>query len=269
MILFEYLILGIVQGLTEFLPVSSSAHLVFLQRIFDVKENPVLVSIALHAGTLLALLLFFRRDIIALLINSLRPSSRGREGSRPKEMTPRIMVYLIVVSLITGVIGLTGKDFFESLFSQPRRAAVMLFITGLILLSTIKFMKGKRKFSELNFHDAWIMGLVQGLAIIPGISRSGITISSLLWRNIDGETAFRFSFLASIPAILGAMIIEVNKLPSLSREQAGYLFFGFAIAFISGLIALIVLRKLIRQARFPLFGYYCLAVALLGWLYFS
>lgn len=268
MILIEYLILGIVQGLTEFLPVSSSGHLVILQGIFDI-ENRVLVSVSLHAGTLLALVLFFKGDIVDLLRNSLKSSNPEIKGAPSKKIALRITVYILIVTLVTGIIGLGGKNFFEGLFSQPRWAAYMLLITALVLFSTKKFMKGERKFSELNLHDAWIMGLAQGISIIPGISRSGLTISALLWRGVDREAAFRFSFLASILAILGALILEISKLPGVSSEQIGYLLFGFVTAFVSGLLALVVLRKLIRRARFSLFGYYCLAIALLAWLYFS
>ncbi|NOX97735.1 MAG: undecaprenyl-diphosphate phosphatase [Nitrospirae bacterium] len=264
-LLIQYIILGIVQGFTEFLPVSSSAHLVFLQAIFKIEENHVLVSVSLHAGTLLALVLFFKRDTIGLLRDSLKLLKAGKK----KEVGPRIVYYILIVTLITGVIGLGGGNFFEDLFSQPRRAAVMLLVTALVLFSTKKFMKGKRKLSELNVHDAWIMGLVQGISIIPGISRSGITIASLLWRGVDRETAFKFSFLASIPAVLGALILEVHKLTSLSWGQAGYLLVGLIIAFVSGLIALAVLQKIIQRAKFSLFGYYCLTIALLGWLYFT
>lgn len=264
----EYLVLGIVQGLTEFLPVSSSGHLVILQEIFKIKEGPLLVSVSLHAGTLLALMLFFKRDSITLLSAPLKLSSlEGR--SQQRNVSLRVIVYILIVTLITGLIGLSGRDFFRDLFYRPRWAAAMLLVTALVLFSTKKFMKGKRGFSELNIHDAWIVGLTQGISIIPGISRSGLTIASLLWRNVDRETSFRFSFLASIPAILGALILEISKLSYLSREQIGYLLLGFVMAFVSGWIALATLRKIIRRARFPLFGYYCLAIALPAWLYFT
>ncbi len=267
MIIFEYLILGLIQGLTEFLPVSSSGHLVILQGIFNM-ENRLLVSVSLHAGTLLALVLFFKRDTIALLKDSLKLLKIGRRGFQKEETSPRIIAYILIVTLVTGLIGLGGRDFFERLFFQPRWAATMLIITALILFSTRSFMKGGRKFSELSIRDAGIMGLAQGISLIPGISRSGITIASLLWRGADREAAFRFSFLASIPAVLGALILEFSKLPGLSPPQIGYLLLGCVSAFVSGWIALVVLRKIIQRAKLSLFGYYCLAIALLGWLYF-
>lgn len=260
----EYLILGLIQGLTEFLPVSSSGHLVILQGIFNM-ENRLLVTLSLHAGTLLALILFFKEGIKGLLRDSWKSLRAGRKGIQKKETAPRIIVYILIVTLITGLIGLGGKDFFENLFSRPRWAVAMLLVTALVLFSTRRFMKGERKFSELNIRDAGIMGLAQGISLIPGISRSGITIASLLWRGADREAAFRFSFLASIPAILGALILEFSRLPGLASPQIGYLLFGCVSAFVSGWIALVVLRKIIRWAKFPLFGYYCLAIALLGW----
>ncbi len=268
LLIFEYLILGLIQGLTEFLPVSSSGHLVFLQEIFHM-ENRLLVSLSLHGGTLLALMLFFKRDIIAILRDCFKSLRAKKEGSQEKEAVPRIVTYIIIVTLITGFIGMGGRDFFERLFFQPRWVAIMLLVTAFVLFSTRKFMKGGRKFSELNIRDAVIMGLAQGISIIPGISRSGLTIASLLWKGVDKEAAFRFSFLASIPAILGALILELSKLPGLSPPQIGYLFLGFISAFISGWIALVVLQKIIHRAQFPLFGYYCLVIALLGWLHFA
>ncbi len=268
-IIMEYFILGLIQGLTEFLPVSSSGHLVFLQEIFHM-ENRLLVTLSLHAGTLLALVLFFKKDIQDLFRDSWGSLKARKKGTEKKEAAPRIIVYIFIITLITGIIGLGGKDFFENLFFRPRWVAIMLMITALILFSTRKFMKGERKFSALNIRDAVIMGLAQGISLIPGISRSGITIASLLWRGVDREAAFRLSFLASIPAILGALILEFSKLPGLSSSPNwGYLLFGLISAFVSGWIALVVLRKIIRRAQFPLFGYYCLAIALLGWLYFA
>ncbi|MCD5401586.1 undecaprenyl-diphosphate phosphatase, partial [candidate division NPL-UPA2 bacterium] len=121
MIIFEYLILGLIQGLTEFLPVSSSGHLVILQGIFNM-ENRLLVSVSLHAGTLLALVLFFKRDTIALLKDSLKLLKIGRRGFQKEETSPRIIAYILIVTLVTGLIGLGGRDFFERLFFQPRWA---------------------------------------------------------------------------------------------------------------------------------------------------
>ncbi|OGX19457.1 MAG: hypothetical protein A3K54_04965, partial [Omnitrophica WOR_2 bacterium RBG_13_44_8] len=188
----KYIILGIIQGVTEFLPVSSSGHLVIAEKLLGINEHLVAVSVILHLGTSLALVIFFFRDILNLLRNL------------------RLLSYIIIVTLITGIIGLSGKDFFERLFASPKLVAAALIITGIILLLTKKFMQAKR--NTLNLKDALVLGLTQGFAIIPGISRSGMTISTLLFRGLDREVSFRFAFLASIPAVFGAAILEAKNI---------------------------------------------------------
>lgn len=248
MLLIKYIFLGIVQGLTEFLPVSSSAHLVIFQERLAIQENQLLLGIVLHLGTLLALIVFLFKDIKRLL-------------------TIKIIFYIFLATALTAAIALIGKDFFEGMFLSSKAVTLPLFITGVILLCTKKFSQGKRKFSNLKFTDALWLGLVQGLSVIPGLSRSGLTISTLLFRNVERETAFKFSFLASILAILGALIFKLNKFSQLSLLEFRYMTFGFFAAFLSGLIALKILLSVIRKAQLHLFGYYCLILALILWRY--
>jgi len=237
-----FALLGIVQGATEFLPVSSSGHLVILQNMLGIKADGVTVSLVLHLGTTLALIVFFFKDIISLL----------REA--------RSLKLIIIVSVITGIIGLTGKDFFEGLFGLPRWTALFLFITGIILILTQRFKDPKR--NDLNTRDAFFLGLAQGAAIIPGISRSGITIATLLFRKIDRETSFRFSFLASIPAILGATILKARDFTFRGQGELLNLACGFLFSFLAGLLALWILHLVMRKAKLHYFGYYCILVAL-------
>ena len=170
----KYVLLGIIQGITEFLPVSSSAHLLILQRIMGMGGNEITLSIILHLGTAFALLIFFLKDIIRLLRNL------------------KLLLLIILVTIITGIIGILGKDFFEGLFSSVKLVATALIFTGIILILTKRFMFSKR--DNLNIKDAFVLGVTQAIAIIPGISRSGITISTLLFRKIDRELSFKFSF---------------------------------------------------------------------------
>lgn len=238
-----FALLGIVQGLTEFLPVSSSGHLVILQKMLGIKAEGLTLSVVLHLGTTFALVVYFFKDIMRVLrdVKSLK--------------------LIIIVSVITGIIGITGKNFFEGLFSSPRQVAVFLFITGAILIVTRKFKDSKRK--DLNAKDALFLGLAQGAAIIPGLSRSGITISTLLFRKIDREMSFRFSFLASIPAVLGAVILEARDFTLTGDAGLMNLACGFLFSFLVGLFALWMLGQVMRKAKLHYFGYYCILVALI------
>ncbi|MFA4842394.1 MAG: undecaprenyl-diphosphate phosphatase, partial [Candidatus Omnitrophota bacterium] len=188
----KYIILGIVQGLTEFFPVSSSGHLAILLRAFGISSGQVAISVILHLGTLLALCIFFFKEILGLY------------------RRPKTLLLIFIVTCITGIIGISGKGFFEELFSNPKFVAFSWIVTGVILILTGKFTQAKRH--TVNTKDALILGATQGIAIIPGISRSGITISTLLFRGLDRETSFRFSFLASIPAIVGAAMVEAKDI---------------------------------------------------------
>lgn len=242
----KYIFLGIVQGLTEFLPVSSSAHLVIFQDLLQIRENQLLLNIVLHLGTLAALIVFLFKDIKRLL-------------------KTKVLLYIFLATALTAVIVMLGEDFFESMFFSASRLALPLFITGLILLATKKFAKGARLLPDLKVTDALWLGIVQGFSVIPGLSRSGITISTLLFRNVERETAFKFSFLASILAILGALFFKLKDFSSVAPCEFRYMLFGFSAAFLSGLLALKILLIVIRRARLHLFGYYCLALALVLW----
>jgi undecaprenyl-diphosphatase len=243
----KYIVLGIVQGLTEFLPVSSSAHLVIMQKIFGMAGEEIALSVILHLGTIFALLIFFFRDIIELLTNV------------------KWLLLILVVTLITGVIGIAGKGFFEGLFISLNVAALGLLLTGIVLLLTRRFGHPKREM--LGISDALILGLVQGLAIVPGISRSGVTISTLLFRKLSREISFKFSFLAAIPAVLGAVLLEAGKIDFALRENAANLCTGFIFSLISGIFALWVLKLVLRKARLDYFGYYCIILAVITLLF--
>ncbi|MFA5355882.1 MAG: undecaprenyl-diphosphate phosphatase [Candidatus Omnitrophota bacterium] len=237
----KYAILGIIQGITEFLPVSSSGHLVIAQKLFGMNEQVLAVSVILHLGTLLAIIIFFFKDILILLRDF------------------KLILYVAVVTLATGVIGISGKDLFEGLFSSPRLVAAALIVTGIILILARKFMEKKR--DTLNIKDSFILGIAQGLAIVPGISRSGATISTLLFRGVNRQTAFRFSFLASIPAVLGAVILEAKDIQAACGIGAGNLVIGFIFSLVSGLLSLGILKKALDKAKLHYFGYYCIIIA--------
>lgn len=242
----RYIFLGIIQGLTEFFPVSSSAHLVVAQKLMGMRGEEIAISVVLHLGTVLALLVFFFKDILKLLRDI------------------RSMALIAVVTVITGAIGVLGKDFFESLFSTTKPVGVALLITGTILILT-KFAQAKR--DKVDIKDALILGCTQGIAIIPGISRSGMTISTLLLRRIDQEVCFKFSFLASIPIILGAAAFEAKKIGFALQGDAKNLIVGFAFSFLSGLAALAFLKAVLKKAKFYYFGFYCIIIGIITLLF--
>lgn len=245
----RYVILGIIQGLTEFFPVSSSGHLVIMQRLLGESGQEIALSAVLHLGTICALILFFFKDILGVFKNI------------------KLLFLILIVTIITGIIGVLGKDFFESLFSSPKLVALALVITGAILLLTQKIREPKR--DTVDFKDALFLGIMQGIAIIPGISRSGITISTLLFRKVNRETAFKFSFLASIPAILGANFLEARKIEFALRTGFSNFFAGFLSSLLVGIIALWVLRVILRKAKLHYFGYYCIIIAIITLLFIT
>ena len=243
----KYILLGLIQGLTEFFPVSSSGHLVILGKLLGITGNEVALTVVLHLGTVLALLVFFFKDIFKMLRDI------------------KSLSLIIVVTIVTGIIGITGKNFFEGLFASPKLVALALIFTGIILLLTKKFMYAKSE--VLDIKDALILGLAQGFAIIPGISRSGITISTLLFRKVDRKTSFRFSFLASIPAILGAAILKAKDIGLLPSADLKNFIWGFFFSFITGIFSLWLLKRIIEKAKLYYFGYYCIFIALITLLF--
>jgi len=244
----NHILLGIIQGLTEFLPVSSSGHLIIAQKILGVQGDGIAISVILHLGTICALVIFFFKEILKTLSNI------------------RLITFIMITTIITGIIGLLGKSFFESLFSSPKLVALALLITGLVLISTRRYINSTKR-DMLDVQDAVTLGIAQSIAIIPGISRSGITISSLLYRKVDKETCFKFSFLASIPAIIGAVVLEAKKIDF--ALQAGFANFsaGFLASLLSGLFALWVLKLVLDKSKLHYFGYYCIAVAVITLLF--
>ncbi len=243
----KYVILGIVQGVTEFLPVSSSGHLVILEHILGIKEGGLALTIILHLGTGFSVVIFFFKDILEALRNF------------------RLVLMLALVTIITAAIGFAGNDFFESLFNCPGKVAWSLMITGILLISTRRFMQGKKE--SFGLLDAFILGIVQGIAVIPGISRSGSTISALLFRGIDIKTSFKLSFLVSIPVIFGAALLEAKKMNFAVKTSSADLIAGFLASLLTGLFALWALKLVLHRAKLYYFGYYCIIVAVLTLLF--
>jgi undecaprenyl-diphosphatase len=247
----QSIFLAVVQGLTEFLPVSSSGHLVFFQSLFGLKESSIFFDVMLHLGTLLSVVVYFRRDILGIIkgvVSTLRGKEENREGAK-------LFLWIILASIPTGLMGLFFKDSFESVFSKPKLVGGMLILTGLILWLTRLAKKEGKTIGRMRWIEAILIGIAQGFAIIPGISRSGATISMGLFSGLDRELSGKFSFLLSIPAILGATLLEFKEFDTASG--LGNPLIGATIAFGVGILALTFLIKIIKMGKMFNFSYYC------------
>jgi len=221
------------------------------------EEPQLFFDVMLHLGTLLAVVVYFRSDIYKIIkgIGSLlKGSKQGQEGTR-------LLLWIIVATIPTGLMGILFKDWFESLFSKPKVVGMMLLITGLVLFLTRWAKKEGRTIEKMNWMDSIIIGIAQGIAIIPGISRSGATISTGLFCGLDRELSGKFSFLLSIPAILGATFLESQKIGSSLEVQIGLL--GMAVAFLVGIFSLTLLIKIIKMGKIFNFSYYCCGMGIL------
>src|SRR3989304_7189597 len=237
--LFSSLLLGLVQGLTEFLPISSTAHLVVAQKLLGFTEPPVTFDIVIHLGTALA-------TVIVL-------------WSLLKKLSLPLIKAAVIAMIPTGILGLWLNRWNELIFGSILFTAITLIINGLILLLP-KLIKSKK--GELNNQSAAVIGIAQGLAVLPGISRSGSTIVAGLLFGLKPKEAYNFSFLISIPAILCAQVLHMSDI---NIVQSEFLIFGlgFLTALISGYFALLWLRRLVSRGRLTGFAYYCLILGML------
>ncbi len=240
-LLWQVVVLGVLQGLTEFLPVSSSGHLVLVQQWMGIDSPSLLLyDVFFHAGTLLAVLVYFRRDIWQLTRFINKPDNRRLAG------------WIVLGSVPTVVMGLLAKDWVEGLFSSPIAAAFGLLLTALFLTLSIRL----RFKSPPMWLAALLIGIIQGIAIMPGVSRSGSTISLALVLSLGYAFAFRFSFLLSIPAVGGAFLLELLNMET-PPESWLTVAIGVAMAALFGLCALWLLEKVMVKNRLHYFAVYC------------
>jgi undecaprenyl-diphosphatase len=245
--IFQALILGLIQGITEWLPISSSGHLVLFQQLFSLGSS-VAYDALLHLATLIVIILVFWKDILAILKSLI--SVKWDENTR-------LFLFIILASIPTAIIGLAFKDWLTALFTNMLLLGVFFIINGLILFLT-RFAKNKNK--ELNWWQSISMGITQGVSIIPSISRSGITVSTGLFFGIKKEKLIKFSFLMAIPAIIGAFIIESKDLV---LETPINLILGSLTALIIGYFSLKLIIRIIEKGKFHYFAYYCLVLGII------
>ncbi|KPJ58165.1 MAG: hypothetical protein AMJ42_03775 [Deltaproteobacteria bacterium DG_8] len=264
MSLTQALFLGLIQGLTEFLPISSSGHLAIFQNFFGLKQPNLFFDVAVHCGTLLAILIVLRQEVFSLvkgslcfLIYTLR-GQKGNIGDHDKVMAK--LAGLIAVGLIpTALLGFFLRDVVEYLFNSTGAVGIMLLITGTILWITKAAGEGHKDTSNVSILDAIIIGFVQGLSVFPGISRSGSTIAFGLFRKLKKSIAIRFSFLLSIPAILGAMALEWEN-PLLQEGELLNVILGTLTAALVGYICLKILIRIVQKGHLYFFSPYCLVL---------
>ena len=254
----DAVILGIIQGLTEFLPISSSGHLVIGEALLGLSTPGISLEIWLHFGTLLAVVIYFHRRLIGLVT-----AVCGGGDPQTRRADRNITGAIIVATIPAIIIGLLFKSAIEDIFDSPRFAGAMLIVTGLFLLATILAKKFGQK---INLPRGLAIGLAQAVAIIPGISRSGSTIACAMFIGIEPAAAAEFSFLMAVPIIalaFGYDLVFSGAALFASDSLMAYLA-GTAIAFVVGLLAIHYLLKVIRTGRFYLFGFYCLVAGVVS-----
>lgn len=262
----QAVITGAIQGLSEFLPISSSAHIVFSNELYElitktnvlqeVSQEEIFFNIMVHLATLFAVVIYFFKDLKKIFKDYLL----SIKDKNFKDDNFKLVNYIMLTTVITGVIGLLIKDKVEQLISDPQRICFLLLITGLILLFSEKFYKGDKK---LSLKTAIFVAIAQGLAVFPGFSRSGLTISCAIFNGMNRVEAARFSFLMSIPVIfLASLIYPLFELDfaSIATFNHKAIILGFLTSFVVGYLCIKYFMKLLGQLSLRIFGYYCLIV---------
>lgn len=282
--LINAIIMGLVQGIAEFLPVSSSGHLAIMKQILHMNtETGLLFDVLLHIGTLAAIFIAFWDDIKELIVEGFRIigdflinggrflknlTSKDKVQYKKMVTTPyRRFVMLVIVSTIpTGIIGLLFQDRIEQAGMTLLLPGICLILTGLLLTIADKLKTGKKNEETATYKDAILLGLSQGIATLPGLSRSGTTITAGLMRGFDRSFAVKYSFIMSIPAVLGAAILELKDLrpDMISSSNLFNYFIGMVVAGVVGYICIKTMLVIVRGKKFKYFAYYCFVVGLIA-----
>ncbi|MCI8332064.1 MAG: undecaprenyl-diphosphate phosphatase [Clostridiales bacterium] len=275
MTLLQSLLLGIVQGLTEFLPVSSSGHLAMLHSFFGIEsgENIVAFDLLLHLGTLIAVFIVFYKDIWALIkafFSMMGKVFTGKFSWRGLAAEERMVIFVIVATLPLVVVKLLDLDVMvEKLSASLLAVGIILLVNGFVLFVSDRFHKGNRTMENAKWYHALGIGVCQMFATLPGLSRSGSTITGGLMAGLDRESAVRFSFILSIPAILGASVFKVPDLFEQHTDAAQWMVYlaGMAAAAVVGVVAMKLLNYISKKSNFKIFSYYCWAVGAAAVIY--
>ncbi|WP_164670401.1 undecaprenyl-diphosphate phosphatase [Virgibacillus doumboii] len=262
-VLVKYLVLGLIQGFTEPIPISSSGHLVIIQELFDVGIEGLSFEIMVNFGSLIAVLIIYRKDIYRLVENSIRYITTRADDAKSDF---QFVLFLVIATIPTGIIGLLLKDFIENeLGDSLMVVGFALLVTG-VALWIIRNLRGRKNDGGITVRDAVIVGLAQSVALIPGISRSGATIVAAMLVGMKTETALRFSFLLYIPVSLGITILSVDNIISGESDISAVAIpaiLAFAAAIVATYYSLRWFMNIMKQGNLKYFAYYCFAVGIL------
>lgn len=250
----EALVLGIVQGLTEFLPVSSSAHLVMGEELLGANEPGIAFDVLVHGATLLAVFVYFRRRIVQLAV----------------ERSWSYVGKIVLGTVPAAIAGIGLESAIERAFAAPALIVFTLFVTGALLLSLKALPEERAEILEPSWWQAWWIGCAQMVAILPGISRSGSTIVAARWLGMAPAAAAEFSFLLGVPAVAGAIVLQAGEMRAATQAGQGTAYaVGWAGALVAGVLAIVLVFRLLARRAFPLFGWYCWVAALAfgAWLW--
>ena len=283
MSLLQSILMGLIQGLTEFLPVSSSGHLAIFKILFDVNtETGLLFDVMLHVGTLVAICIVYYKDIVRLVIEFVGMlidggynlvtwirKLRGKDGAYRHVIynSYRKMVMLVIVSTIpTGIIGYVGADLVTAASEVLIVPGICLIITAALLFVCDRIPEGHKKPKQTSYANAFIIGICQGIATLPGLSRSGTTITACVMNGLDRKFAVKYSFIMSIPAILGAMVLQLNDIGSeaLVRTDLIHYAVGMVVAAVVGYICIKTMLVIVKKRKFKFFSIYCLIVGIVS-----
>lgn len=257
--------LGVVQGLTEFLPVSSSGHLVLMRDFLEVGAVPVLFDVVLHVATLIVVVLYFRDRVWGLLRTFGRWVARKHDDSDRENL--RLIPLIVLASALTAAVGFAISALGPEVRENTKLVSALFLVTAAILVGS-RFYGGSTGYDAIGPRHAIVAGLAQGIGVFPGISRSGITISAAQFSGIEREKAGEFSFVLSVPAIIGALILSLRDAGELSASVSiGALIAGSVAAFGVGLLALKLLMGLVRGGRLHLFSFYLIPLGVVGLVY--
>lgn len=283
MSLLEAVLMGLIQGITEFLPVSSSGHLALFQIAFDLDEVGLLFDCLLHLGTLIAVFAVYYKDIWKMIcagfaiigdfFTNVGVAFAHMTGNKEKPYrrvicnSYRKFVMLVIVSTIpTGIIGIVASDLIEYASTVLIVPGVCLIITSILLFIADRCREGSKTPKHVSYTNAFVIGICQGVATMPGISRSGTTITACLLSGFDRKFAVKYSFIMSIPAILGSLVLQLFKIKDLNLDQTQWLNYGIgtAVAAVVGYICIKIMLYVVKEKKYTFFSIYCLIVGVIS-----
>ncbi len=264
--LFKYIILAIVQGIAEILPISSSGHLYIFQNILQVEGDGFLsLAIFLHFGSLVAVVIYYFKDIINLIVGTWK-FLFFKEKSEDDKFQATLLLWMVIATVPAGIVGFFVSDYIDSVLGSLWFVFSFLIFTGLVLFF-IKYIKTSKSIKDMKWYDALYIGMFQAIGVLPGVSRSGITIAASKTRGFDDEGSAKFAFLLFLPVTLGSFLLELLNVVSgdtTLSDPVYYYVIGVVVAGIATFVSLKLLFGIIKRGKLHYFAYYCLALGVIG-----